>query len=107
MLVVNKERQVEERNEQLKRKLAEIERREERWKKVCGRAARPILIEAELSLTRGIPNGFLACDGSSVSKKEYRQLYRLIGGYYGETATHFCIPLHKQPGSPFYMCIRT
>lgn len=40
------------------------------------------------------PRGHLLCDGSSYSKSDelYSDLYAVIGGTYGETATHFNVP---------------
>lgn len=38
------------------------------------------------------PEGFLPCDGRELSKTTYSQLYKLIGGTWGETATTFCLP---------------
>jgi hypothetical protein len=39
-----------------------------------------------------IDSGWLACDGVSVPKADYPQLYAEIGGSFGETATHFTLP---------------
>lgn len=37
-------------------------------------------------------SGWLACDGSSVAKASYPELYVEIGGSFGETTTHFTLP---------------
>ena len=38
------------------------------------------------------PDGWLLCDGSSVSKDQYKALYSVVGGTYGETSTTFDLP---------------
>ena len=38
------------------------------------------------------PEGFMPCDGRELSKMTYSQLYKLIGGTWGETAATFCLP---------------
>jgi microcystin-dependent protein len=39
-----------------------------------------------------LPNGWLICDGRSLSKTQYFSLYNTIGDVYGSTATEFNIP---------------
>ena len=36
--------------------------------------------------------GWLKCDGSLLSKADYGLLYNVVGGTFGETATHFRLP---------------
>jgi len=42
-------------------------------------------------------SGWLGCDGSSVAKASYPELYAEIGGEFGETATHFTLPALTTP----------
>jgi microcystin-dependent protein len=48
----------------------------------------------QLWLMNTIPNGFLLCDGSSVLKADYPELYSVIGDIYGPalTVNHFKLP---------------
>lgn len=39
-----------------------------------------------------VDSGWLACDGTSVAKASYPELYAEIGGSFGETTTHFTLP---------------
>lgn len=39
-----------------------------------------------------IPEGYLICNGQSLSKSEYSDLYSVIGGTFGETSTTFNLP---------------
>ena len=39
-----------------------------------------------------IPHGYLPCDGSELSKKAYPELYKIIGGTWGETKDSFFLP---------------
>lgn len=39
-----------------------------------------------------VPNGYLLCDGTAVSKTDYANLYNSIGGIYGETDETFKLP---------------
>lgn len=39
-----------------------------------------------------VPNGYLLCDGTAVSKTDYANLYNSIGGIYGETDDTFKLP---------------
>ncbi len=39
-----------------------------------------------------VPKGFLPCDGSELSKKNYPELYALIKGTWGETKDSFYLP---------------
>lgn len=39
--------------------------------------------------------GWLPCDGRSVSKTDYRALYEVIGGTYGETTNNFNLPDYR------------
>ena len=39
-----------------------------------------------------VPAGWLACDGSSLSKTEFVNLYEAIGGNWGEETTNFNLP---------------
>lgn len=39
-----------------------------------------------------IPDGYLICNGQSLSKSEYSDLYSVIGGTFGETGTTFNLP---------------
>lgn len=43
---------------------------------------------------RSIPDGWLACDGSAVSRSEYPELFAAIGTAYGagDGSTTFCLP---------------
>lgn len=43
-------------------------------------------------LGTGTPDGYLKLDGSAVSKAKYSELFAVIGGGYGETATTFTLP---------------
>lgn len=38
------------------------------------------------------PEGFMPCDGRELSKNAYAELYKLIGGTWGETKTTFFLP---------------
>ena len=38
------------------------------------------------------PEGYLPCDGRELSKEAYSELYNLIRGTWGETASTFCLP---------------
>ncbi len=39
-----------------------------------------------------VPKGWLLCDGSSVLQDEYKQLYKAIGGAWGESGSSFNLP---------------
>lgn len=39
-----------------------------------------------------VPNGYLLCDGSMIRKVDYADLYRVLQGFYGETADEFKLP---------------
>lgn len=39
-----------------------------------------------------IPDSYLICNGQSLSKSEYSELYSVIGGVFGETSTTFNLP---------------
>jgi hypothetical protein len=94
---------LENRNEQLRQKLLEIELREERLEKLITRAGNRIGVTGAAFVPIGSiatliapagksPNGWLACDGSSLCKKTYEKLYKVLGNTYGETSTHFYLP---------------
>jgi|688.fasta_scaffold494217_2 hypothetical protein len=44
-----------------------------------------------------VDSGWLACDGTSVAKASYPELYAEIGGSFGETTTHFTLPSLTTP----------
>lgn len=39
-----------------------------------------------------VPDGYLLCDGSNILKVDYPDLYKVLGGFYGETDTTFRLP---------------
>lgn len=57
--------------------------------------------------TNSLPDGYLACDGSMVSRNTYAILYNMIGTYYGEGdgSTTFNLPHLSNGTSPTYQYI--
>ena len=57
--------------------------------------------------TSSLPDGYLACDGSTVSRNTYAILYNMIGTYYGEGdgSTTFNLPHLSNGDSPTYQYI--
>lgn len=45
------------------------------------------------------PAGWLECNGASVSKQQYPQLFAVIGSTFGSTATNFTLPTITQIGA--------
>lgn len=52
----------------------------------------PGIIIAYAGKLSNVPNGYLLCNGTTVSKKSYPELYKAIGGTWGESAFSFGIP---------------
>lgn len=53
---------------------------------------RPTVGDTKFSFTDSNHMGWLKCDGSLLSKADYGLLYNVVGGTFGETATHFRLP---------------
>lgn len=53
---------------------------------------RPTVGDTKFSYTDMNHLGWLKCDGSLLSKADYGLLFNVIGGTFGETATHFRLP---------------
>lgn len=53
---------------------------------------RPTVGDTKFSFTDSNHMGWLKCDGSLLSKADYGLLFNIIGGTFGETATHFRLP---------------
>jgi microcystin-dependent protein len=52
----------------------------------------PFIGEIKMFCRRFSPQGFLLCDGRSLDKREYKKLYEVIQGIYGETKSEFNLP---------------
>jgi microcystin-dependent protein len=51
-----------------------------------------------------IPEGWLLCDGSSISKAEYKNLFSVIGDQYGSVDDeHFTLPDYLTIDSPIWL----
>ena len=57
-------------------------------------SANPITESNNWEIEDNFP-GWLPCDGREVSKTDYRALYQVIGGSYGETANTFYLPDYR------------